>query len=299
MTSLAPILPVLVHIQANLSGDLSLAAMANLACYSPYHFHRLFRQAVGESLKDHTLRLRLERAAFSLLLHGGSLLEVALDCGFQSHETFTRAFRRRFGTTPSAFRRTGQRQWEEARTRRRAGASDLAGSPCAISATRLVTLRESHLAFIRHVGPYETVRESLWDELSDWAESRQLAGLRVLLGIAHDSPATTPAARLRFDAALRVPGPFPAEGRIGHQLLPGGDFAVTTHVGPFSTLAAAYRVAFERLLAMPEVRVIGLPILEVYQETRLTPGHAMHHTDLYVPVEKRAGSAHRAAIEEK
>jgi DNA gyrase inhibitor GyrI len=49
------------------------------------------------------------------------------------------------------------------------------------------------------------------------------------MGIGHDAPVTTPPEQLRFDAALAVSGPFAPEGRIGHQFLRGGHFAITTH----------------------------------------------------------------------
>jgi AraC family transcriptional regulator len=62
------LLPVLVHIQANLDQDLSLEVLATRVQLSPFHFHRLFRSAVGETLKQYTQRLRLERAANRLII---------------------------------------------------------------------------------------------------------------------------------------------------------------------------------------------------------------------------------------
>ncbi len=61
----------------------------------------------GETPKQFTLRLRLGRAAAMLLTRDDSVLDIALTCGFQSHEVFSRAFRRRFGTTPRAYRQRG------------------------------------------------------------------------------------------------------------------------------------------------------------------------------------------------
>jgi AraC-like DNA-binding protein len=78
-----------------------LSAKASL---SPAHFQRTFQALVGETPKNYVARLRLERAAFRLLIHDATLLDIALDCGFQNHETFTRAFRRRFGMPPSSYR---------------------------------------------------------------------------------------------------------------------------------------------------------------------------------------------------
>lgn len=99
--------PVLAFAAAHLDEDVSLAALAGQAGLSPFHLHRLFSAAARETPKQFTLRLRLDRAAAMLLTTQDSVLEVALSCGFQSHEAFCRAFRRRFGMTPSAHRERG------------------------------------------------------------------------------------------------------------------------------------------------------------------------------------------------
>src|SRR5687768_14313924 len=83
-------------------GDVSLEAMAG---WSAFHFHRSFRRIVGETPKQYMLRLRLERAAARLATGSEPVVSIAADAGFASHEVFTRAFRRRFGLTPSAYRR--------------------------------------------------------------------------------------------------------------------------------------------------------------------------------------------------
>ncbi len=154
-----------------------------------------------------------------------------------------------------------------------------------ISATKVIPLRPAHLAFRRHVGPYESVPESLFDELEEWATRRALPGPPVWMGIGHDAPGTTPPEQLRFDAALVVPGPFAPEGRIAYQLLPGGPFAVTTHAGPYDTLPAAYAAIFPRLLALPGHRLVGLPAVEIYHTTRVNVRYRLNHTDLCLPVE--------------
>ena len=85
----------------------SLASLARSVSLSSFHFHRLFAQALGETSKQYGLRVRLARAAAALLRSRATILEIALEHGFASHETFTRAFRRRFGTSPRAYRRRG------------------------------------------------------------------------------------------------------------------------------------------------------------------------------------------------
>ena len=101
------VLPILGFTAAHLDEDVSLAALAEKARLSTFHLHRIFRATAGETPKQYTLRLRLGRAAAMLLTGDESMLEIALSCGFQSHEAFCRAFRKRFGMTPSAYRERG------------------------------------------------------------------------------------------------------------------------------------------------------------------------------------------------
>src|SRR3954453_3994045 len=79
--------------------------MARASFFSPRQFHRLMVQHLGETPGSHQRRLRLDRGAWLLLTSPTTVLEIALETGFESHETFTRAFRRRFDETPSTFRR--------------------------------------------------------------------------------------------------------------------------------------------------------------------------------------------------
>ena len=277
------LLPLLVHIQAHLEEELGLETLSRKAGLSPFYLQRLFKAAIGETPKAYTSRLRLERAAFRLLVHDSNVLDIALESGFQSHETFLRAFRRRFGRPPSDYREWVRGQlaaWDEP------SPEDCSEAAPAfeISKTPVIPLRPAHLAFQRHVGPYESVPESLFEELEEWAARRELPGPPVWMGMGHDAPGTTPAERLRFDAALVVPGPFAPEGRVAYQLLPGGTFAVTTHVGPYDTLAAAYAAIFPRLFKLPGYQLVGLPAVEIYHTTRVNVRYRMNHTDLCLPV---------------
>lgn len=104
MTSLDRMIPTLVHIQTHLDDDLKLEGLARVAGVTPSHFSRSFTATIGESPRAYVERLRLEGAAVLLISRAASVLEIALDSGFQSHETFTRAFSRRFGIAPSRWR---------------------------------------------------------------------------------------------------------------------------------------------------------------------------------------------------
>ena len=86
------------------NGRQDVNAMARKACFSQRQFHRLTLDVIGETPAAHQRRVRLDRAAWLLLTTHASVLDIALETGWESHEVFTRAFRAQFGITPSAFR---------------------------------------------------------------------------------------------------------------------------------------------------------------------------------------------------
>src|SRR6185369_15526264 len=98
---------VIDHVRENLDRQLKLEELAKVACFSEFHFHRIFGAVTGETLKDFTNRVRLEKAARLLRFSGRSLTDIAMDCGFSSSATFSRAFRAGYDTTASLYRKTG------------------------------------------------------------------------------------------------------------------------------------------------------------------------------------------------
>ena len=103
----ATVQPLLAYAASHLDDDVSLTALARKARRSAFHLHRVFLAAARETPKQFTTRIRLGHAAARLLMTDDTVLNVALCCGFQSHEVFVRAFRRSFVMTPSAYRRRG------------------------------------------------------------------------------------------------------------------------------------------------------------------------------------------------
>jgi AraC family transcriptional regulator len=92
------------HVVRDLARPSRLEDVAAVAGLSPFHFHRVFKAVVGETLQQFVKRQRLERALY-LMSHAPqrSLTDVALHCGFASSSDFSRSFKQRYGAAPSAF----------------------------------------------------------------------------------------------------------------------------------------------------------------------------------------------------
>ena len=277
--------PLLGHIHTNLDGNLRLATLARRAGLSPFRLHRLFVVVLQESPKACVTRLRLARCAFRMAIEDASLLTIALDAGFRNQETFIRAFQRQYGRTPSAYRKCLAAQRTAWRNERRSDPAR-ATAGFALSTSKVVSLRAMHLACVRHVGPYEDVPQAIFDELEHWANARRLPGPPVWIGVGHDAPGAVPPERLRFDAAVVVPGPFAAQGRVQHGFLPASEVALTTHAGSFDTLPLAYEALLPQVLALRGVRLVGLPAIEIYHGTSVRTALAINQTDIALPVER-------------
>lgn len=95
-------------IEEQLDGMIELEKLAMESGMSFWHFLRIFRTTVGETLKDYIRRRRLTHAAYALLESKQNVLDIALAAGFESHEAFTRAFKNQFNISPRDFRVAGQ-----------------------------------------------------------------------------------------------------------------------------------------------------------------------------------------------
>lgn len=93
-----------IYIRQHLDEPLNRALLSDIAGFSVPHLHRLFTTATGESMGNAIRRMRMERAGRKLRMGAVDITEVALAAGYASHAAFGKAFKKRFGLSPSAFR---------------------------------------------------------------------------------------------------------------------------------------------------------------------------------------------------
>ena len=202
------------YVTENMAGPLRLEDVADAACFSPFHFHRIFRSLMGETLASFTKRVRLERAVF-LLSHRprASVTDIAFACGFSSSSDFSRSFRAQYGVSPRKFDVEGHRK--ERRDVMRAGLPAVDTDHRANAFT--VTVRQlpvRHVAYIRVHRPYESdhVPQAV-GRLLTWAESRGLADGQ-WLGYQWEDPEIVPLEKCRYDVGVEVPATIRGEGEV-------------------------------------------------------------------------------------
>jgi AraC family transcriptional regulator len=304
---------VIDHIEANLGGTMALEDLAEVAAFSPYHFHRIFKSMVGENLGAFIRRRRVEKAA-SLLLSNPArpITQVALECGFSSPAAFARVFRESFGMSASDWIRSGgpldsKNREGESNESQQMRKPRQATSPAirildpvsrnwswrlAMNAgeatVEVKSVPEMHVAYLRHIGPYagdNALFGRLFGQLFSWAGPRGLVGPETkVVSIYEDDPDITDEERLRVDVALTVPVGTSTDGEIGTRTIAAGTYAV----GHFEILPHEYSEAWQTMMGqwLPESgwQCGDGPCLEMYLNEADDDPEATHIVELYVPV---------------
>ena len=221
------------YVVENLAEPLCLDDVARAAGFSSYHFHRIFRGLMGETLGAFIKRVRLERALY-LVSHrkGTTLTEIALACGFSSSSDFSRAFRAHYGVSPRQFDLERHRV-----SRREAMQASLAASghpvierlpsvenpdQFAVTVRRLPSRR---VAYVRVYRPYEGdgVSQAV-GRLLTWAETHGLADGQ-WLGYQWDDPEIVALADCRYDVGLEIPESVIVNDDVSVTSFPAGEVA--------------------------------------------------------------------------
>lgn len=271
------LLQVQLYIQENLDSELTLDELARYAHFSPYHFHRIFRGFVGESVAEYTRRLRMEAAASMLWTTKKSVTEIGLDVGYQTTEAFSRAFRKHYGASPSDFRAN---HLEELIVKELPGMNETVDT----YPVEVKSLPNRHVAFLRHTGPYDEAGPTFGKFLQWAGQNNMFREETVTLGICHDDPDVTEGSKIRFDCCITVDESFSGDGEIQTQELEGGKYAVLRYTGPYTEMGPVYRWFFGVWMPNAEVEPRNLPAYEIYQnDPENTPPEELV-TDICVPI---------------
>jgi AraC family transcriptional regulator len=265
------ILKVMDHLRAHLDGAPSFERLAEIACFSPFHFHRIYRGMVGETVADTVRRLRLLRAATAVGTTRRAIIDIAVEAGFDSGRGFTRAFSGFIGLTPSDYRR------QQAQIER--------GVPMDVEIRDLPPTR---VLAMRKLGPYPEVPR-VWDALWLWMRQRELTDrIESCIGVPYDDPDQVPAEQIRYDACFGLAAgsePVLEDDEVRWLDIAGGRHAVYRHVGPYTQIGEAFGRFYGLWLPQSGLTLRAAPPLELYLNSPGTTPPDRLVTELLLPVE--------------
>jgi len=261
---------VLALVTGHIDEPLPLDRLAAEAALSPFHFHRVWRAATGESVAETIRRLRLERAAHALGAGERPVTDIALDAGFQSSQAFAKAFREAAGVSPTEFR--------AARRQTLDGAPKADAAPLAI---RIESIEPFRIVAARHVGPHDTITlAQAFGRAFAWAgEAGLMERFAGIYAVLLDDPRDTDEAR--YEAGLAV-GPAEPPAPLAGIDIAGGAHAVLRIDGSWDQLPAAWDAFYGWLIESGHEPADAPPFQHFLDGPEVA--EAERRTDLFVPL---------------
>ncbi len=269
------------YISENLDENLTVEKLSQVANFSKYHFHRQFSSYVGMNVARYILMLRLKRASYQLVFKKDyRIIDIALASNFENHESFSRAFKKVFGQTPSQFRQNPQWQiWHERFFLPKIERNEKMD-------VEIIDFDETKVAVLEHRGPHELLNDSI-GQFIQW---RMQSGLSPVtssrtFGLIYDDPETTEPEKFRFDICGEVSQDVPKnEYGIVNKTIPAGRCAMIEHEGAYEELDQKIRFLYAQWLPSSGEELRDFPGFAQY--VNLFPEVPEHEllTRVYLPL---------------
>jgi AraC family transcriptional regulator len=295
--------PVLTHIQNNLTQPLLLSEAAKLSHFSKFHFQRIFTAVIGESLTQYTNRIRLERSASMLLFCADlSITQIAMQCGFHSSATYSRAFKLHFGVNPKSVRiqKSGDSHSQRWGNNKNLDINRLqnfhktktnyrARPTVNLKPVRFFETETLATCTLRSKRGYElaSIFET-WNQLGAWASKRDLNPSELVrFAICHDNPIFTPHDQCRYDATIAVDKALLCNVETPYftSEFPAGLYAVFEFEGPCEKAAEFHMQIYSDWLPKSGYEPDTLPIIERYTQPIIDMDLAVAQTSPTIQME--------------
>jgi len=301
---------VIDYIKANLDGDLSLDRFADVAHFSKFYFHRVFKAVAGENINGFVSRMRIERSAFKLIYNSSlSITSIAYEAGFSSPSVFSREFKSRYAASPTHWRRLKLNQSSKICTVHSNACKEVLSFKMYIDSSKQTpfwgiemqnqksldvevrSMPEIDIAYVRHNGHYNPqdiiLFQSLFAKLMTWAVPRNLFNppiTKAMTIFSSGHPDTTQPENLSVDVCISIEKNTQINGEIGKRVIPEGQYAVLAVTGTLVECGEAWNLLFNSWLPVSGYQ----PSDGAYYINHLNdPGQHpqnLHSVEMYLPV---------------
>lgn len=263
------------YIYAHLDNDLDLIKLAEIAYLSPYHFHRIYRAARGETVFNTVQRLRLHRAANALVQTSMSIADISKQAGYKNIASFTRTFSAAYGLPPARYRSHGSHAQYQFQHQQRSSA---------MFNVTFKNIAATDVVCVRHIGTYMQIGQA-FERLFGWLGARQLINQDTrMMGVYFDDPCAVPEAELRSLACATIANFDVIEAPLERHTIAAGEYAVLHYQGPYAGLPAAYDWFYGSWLPESGRELGNAPAFEEYLNDPATTAPADLLTDIHMPL---------------
>ncbi|MCW3789232.1 AraC family transcriptional regulator [Plebeiibacterium sediminum] len=266
------------YINQNINNSIDLKNIADYTAISEFHFHRIFKAFVGESVGAYITRLRIENAAQKLQLSNDTLTEIAYNTGYQSQHSLSKAFKRHFGISPSAFKNL--------QTYFSKGISHSNNQQIELN-PQIIDVEEKTLVYIRIIAKYGSITDYqvAWQKLGEYAKQQNLIRRNSeFIGLSFDDPNITNEEQCRFYACISTEISIEPKGEFGIYKINGGKFAMFTLKGSYSGLNNLYQAIYFQWLSQSNYTLRNSVSYEKYLNHPDNVAENDLLTEIYIPI---------------
>lgn len=267
----------LEYINEHLSESINLSDVAEVAHISGYHFHRIFKAVISESVGDYIQRLRLEKAAFKLKYTTESLTDIAEQTGYQSQHALFKAFKKRYGISPIAYRKDPS-------------ILNIVAEPVfnISMEPEIKKLAPKEVVYLQIMNPLQN-RENhtkVWDRVIQFADTMGIPDSeREYILLNKDLPTITNPEQCRFYACITALKSIIPMGKFGVQKIEGGKYAVFKYTGECGGIDRMYCNIYRYWIPQSQYKLRDSTTFEkLYMPNQIEAGKEQI-TEIYIPVE--------------
>jgi AraC family transcriptional regulator len=278
---------VISHIEVNLDADLDIDTLCKLAHLSKYHFHRQCSAFMGMSVIKLVRLLRLKRAAYQLAYRDHErVLDIALANGYESHEAFSRVFKKHFGKSPSEFRKAANWiPWHEKYEPILKLRKNIMNTGTKFNVD-VKAFPETLIAVMEHRGSPSLLGSSL-QKFIEWRKLNHLSPSKSkTFNLVYDDPNVTAPDDYRLDIACSVDKPVAANDYgIVNKVIPAGRCAVIRYIGSDDVIGEVVSFLYTQWLAESAFELRDFPLY--FERVSFFPDVPENEmiTDIYLPIE--------------
>jgi len=265
---------VIYYIEKHYAEELTVSSLSKVAGYSKYHFHRIFQSIIGESLGEYIRRVRLSHS-INKLQSIKSITEVAIESGYETHASFAKAFKERFGLSPKDFsKKIKERKIE------------ITIEP------KIVNFKETKVICVRKEGDYMIVSDKAFDVIIDFANKSCLSHTKnpiekkmLMFGVTYDNANITPINELRYDACITYDNQYiKPKAEVIAKVIEGGEHLYYLYIGTYEGISEIYNMMIQYTIEN-EMMVANKPSFEKYlnRHSEHTESEKLK-TEIYIPI---------------
>lgn len=276
----------IIYMENHLDDAISVHEVASASGYSYYHFTRIFQSVLGESVGHYLKKRRLSRAAHKLLYSERKIIDIALESGFDSAQTFSRAFKSVYQVSPSTYRNNrldvfrGNKK-EIDRSFLHHISSNITVQP------QIRNIGSIYVAGIRGTAKLDNIF-SLWQQFaqkqSDIPNGHPSCRTFGICEYKGDTETANYDMEVSEVIGMEVLTYDDLPSGIVTKTIPAGKFAVFTHKGPLADILKTYQYIWGTWALLTSETIDERDDFELYDERFTGRENADSAIDIYIPI---------------